>query len=79
LTSQLDLGEAIYKKLAAKQFMQAADHALEARRQESVAVAAQAYFDLSFAQAAVGVAGEAVRIATNYEAHPNKSRWPGAR
>ena len=68
LVGQLDLGDAIYKKLAAKQLQHAADHALEAQRQDSVAAAAQGYFDLAFAQAAVGVAQEAVRISTNYEA-----------
>jgi outer membrane protein TolC len=67
LVSQLDLGDAIYKKLAAKQLEHAADHALEAQRQDSVAGAAQAYFDLAFAQASVSVAEESVRISTNYE------------
>jgi len=65
--SQLDLGDAIYQKLAAKQLEHAAEHALDAQRQDSTAVAAQGYFDLAFAQAAVGVSQEAVRISTNYE------------
>ncbi len=68
LVSQLDLGDAIYKKLAAKQLQHAADHALEAQRQDSITFAARDYFDLAFAQTAVGVAQEAVRISTNYEA-----------
>jgi len=68
LVSQLDLGDAIYKKLAAKQLEHAADHALDAQRQDSVSAAAQSYFDLAFAQAAVSVSGEAVRISTDYEA-----------
>lgn len=68
LVSQLDLGDAIYKKLAARQLEHAADHALEAQRQDSVTFAARGYFDLAFAQAAVGVAREAVRISTNYQA-----------
>jgi outer membrane protein TolC len=68
LVGQWDLGDAIYQKLAARQFETAAGHAFEAQRQDSAVLAAQNYFDLSFAQAAVGVSQEAVRIATNYEA-----------
>jgi outer membrane protein TolC len=68
LVSQLDLGDAIYKKLAARQLERAAGYAFEAQRQDSITTAAQGYFDLAFAQTAVGVSGEAVRIATNYEA-----------
>src|ERR1043166_4315553 len=59
---QLDLGEAIYQSLAAKQLAKAADHALEAQRQDSVLAAAQGYFELALAQGAVGVANEAARI-----------------
>ena len=64
---QLDLGDAIYKSLAAKQLAKAADHALEAQRQDSVLAAAQGYFELALTQGAVGVANEAVRIAGDYE------------
>jgi outer membrane protein TolC len=65
--SQLDLGNAIYQKLAAKQLQRAADHALQAQRQDSIAAAALGYFDLAFAKAAVGISKEAVGISTNYE------------
>ena len=68
LAAQLDLGDAIYKSLAAKQLVKAADFALQAQRQESVTAAALGYFDLAFARAAIGVAREAVRISTNYQA-----------
>ena len=68
LVSQLDLGDAIYNKLAARQLEHASEHALEAQRQDTVATAAQGYFDLAFAHASVGVSEEAVRISTNYEA-----------
>lgn len=68
LVGQWELGDAIYKKLAAKQLEHAAGHAFEAQRQDSITFAARDYFDLAFAQAAVGVAREAVRISTNYEA-----------
>lgn len=64
---QLELGDAIYETLAAKQLAKAADHAFEVQRQETVLAAAQGYFDLTMAQSAVGVAREAVRIAGEYE------------
>jgi outer membrane protein TolC len=64
---QLDIGDAIYKSLAAKQIARAAGHALEAQRQETVLAAAQGYFDLALSQGATGVANESVRISTNYE------------
>lgn len=68
LGSQLDLGDAIYRRLAAKQLARSADHAVEGQRQETIFQAAQAYFDLALNQAAIAVARDAVRIATNYEA-----------
>ncbi|MCX6898817.1 MAG: TolC family protein [Verrucomicrobia bacterium] len=67
LTAQVDIGDALYKTLAAKQLIHAADHALDAQRQETILAAAQGYFDLAKAQAAVGVAQEAVRISQDYE------------
>ena len=67
LTAQLDLGDALYKTLAARQLVKAADQALAAQRQDAVLAAAQGYFDLAKAQAAVGVATEAVRISQAYE------------
>src|SRR5947207_9008178 len=56
LTAQMDLGDAIYKSLAAKQLVKAADYALDAQRQDAIVAAAQGYFDLAFGQAAVDVA-----------------------
>jgi outer membrane protein TolC len=64
---QLDLGDALYKALATKQLTKAADHALEAQRQDSVLAAAHGYFDLALARGAVGVANESVRISSEYE------------
>lgn len=64
---QFDLGDAIYKTLAAKQLAKAADHGFEAQRQDSVLTAVDGYFDLAQAQSAVGVANDAVRIAGGYE------------
>lgn len=70
---QLDLGDALYKTLAAKQLAKAADHGFEAQRQDSVFAAAQGYFDLAQAQSAVGVANEAVRISSDYESQLSRA------
>jgi outer membrane protein TolC len=67
LAVQVDIGDALYKSLAAKQFVKAADHAFEAQRQDSVIAAAQGYYELTFAQGAVGVAKESLRINSDYE------------
>ena len=77
LGAQIDLGEAYYRQLAAKQLVRAADHALEAQRQESTAAAAQSYFDLLAAGAAVGVAAEAVKISSTYEAQVERAVGAG--
>jgi outer membrane protein TolC len=67
LGAQVDIGDALYKSLAAKQLVKAADQGLEAQRQDTVLAAAQGYFELSFAQGAVGVAKESLRINADYE------------
>jgi len=63
---QLELGDALYKTLAAKQVFQAAGQGLEAQRQESIFAAAAGYFDLLKAHAAMGVAGDALKISRDY-------------
>lgn len=68
LAAEVDIGDAIYKRLAAKQQVNFAEHAVAAQQQETTLNAAQNYFTLLFAQAAVGVANEAIRISTNHEA-----------
>jgi outer membrane protein TolC len=65
--AQVDVGDALYKALAAKQLARAAVHGLEAQRQGSVFAAAQAYFELALAANAVSVARESVRISTDYQ------------
>jgi outer membrane protein TolC len=67
LAAQVDIGDALYKSLAAKQLVKAADHALEAQRQDSVTAAALGYYELVFAQGSVGVAKESLRINSDYE------------
>ncbi|HEY5910334.1 MAG TPA: TolC family protein [Verrucomicrobiae bacterium] len=66
LTAQVDIGDALYQSLAAKQQVNVTRYASDAQRQASISSAAQGYFDLLVAQAVVKVAEEAVRISSNY-------------
>ncbi len=68
LSGQLELGDAIYRNLASRQLVKAADYALESERQNAIVAAAQGYFDLVKAHSSVGVAREAIGISTNYSA-----------
>ena len=77
LSGQLDLGDAIYKNLAARQLVKASDHALEGQRQDVLVAAAQGYFDLLKARSSVEVAREAVRISTNYSAQVEQAVGAG--
>ncbi len=67
LTAQVELGDAVYKSLAAKQLVNAADHALESQRQDSTLAAAQGYYDLAKARAIVEVVKESVNISQDYQ------------
>src|SRR5438876_9020758 len=67
LTAQMDLGDAVYKSLAGKQLVNAADHALESQRQDSTLAAAQGYYDLAKAKAIVEVVKEALSISQDYQ------------
>ena len=64
---QLDLGDALYKQLAAKQITKATEHGAEAQRRQSVLEAAEMYFDLCKGQANVTVASEALGTSKEYE------------
>jgi len=66
LIGQLDLGEAIYRKLAAHQTLKASDYALESQRQDAILAAAQAYLDLLKAAGSITAAREALSLSTNY-------------
>jgi len=63
---QLDLGDAIYKRLAAKQLSRAAEHGAAAQKLQSTLAAAEGYFDLVKANSSAGVAREAVQISADY-------------
>jgi outer membrane protein TolC len=67
LAAQLDLGDAIYGALAAKQMVRASDHALEAQRQDTVSSAAQVYLDLTKAKALAETAAEALKTSRDYQ------------
>jgi outer membrane protein TolC len=67
-TAQVDFGEALFRKLAARRAVDAARHFADARQQDSVLQAALGYFDLARAKAASGVAAESVHIAEDYAA-----------
>src|SRR5947207_11962631 len=67
ITAQMDLGDAVYKTLAAKQLVHAAGHALESQRQDSTLAAAQGYYDLAKAKAIVDVVKEALSISQDYQ------------
>ncbi len=67
INAQLDLGDAIYKRLAAKQLTKAASQALASQQLHTVAAAAQNYFELAKAEGLIRTAEEAVRISENYE------------
>ena len=62
----LNLGDAWYKRLAAKQKAAAAASEVETQRLTSLARAAAGYFELVRAQSIVAVAEEAVRISEDY-------------
>ncbi len=66
VVAQLDLGDAIYKRLAAKQFTMAASHGVAAQKQQSILAATESYFELARWQANVRVADEAVHISKDY-------------
>lgn len=67
LSASLDFGEAVYKRLAARQLTSAAGHAIDAQKRASVLAAVEAYLDLAKAHADASVAREAVKVAQEYK------------
>jgi len=67
LAAQVDLGDAIYKSLAAKQLVKASDQVLEAQRQDTILNAAQGYFELTKSKALVEVVNDALRTSQDYQ------------
>jgi outer membrane protein TolC len=67
LIAQLELGDAVYSSLVAKQLVKASDHALEAQRQDTILAAAQRYLDLAKAKALAAVAADALNTSQDYQ------------
>ena len=67
LAAQVDIGDALYKSLAAKQMAKAAEEGFQAQRQDSVFAASQNFFDLAFAQTSLSVEKQSLDINTDYE------------
>jgi outer membrane protein TolC len=67
ITAQVNLGEAIFEKLVASQNLSAASYSVDARKNDTIASAAYAYFELVNATANVEIAQEALRISQDYE------------
>ncbi len=67
LAAQVDLGDAIYKSLAAKQLVKASDQALETQRQDTILNAAQGYLELAKAKALVEVTTDALKTSQDYQ------------
>jgi outer membrane protein TolC len=63
----LNLGDALFQKLAARQLHAAAGYDTQAQRSDTLYVAASAYFDLVNAVVGADIAREAVRISHDYE------------
>lgn len=67
ITAQVDLGDAWYTTLAARQNVAAASAALRSQQQDATLAAAQAYFDLLRAQALVAAQRDALETSQNYQ------------
>ena len=67
LRAQVNLGDAIYQSLAARQHVTASELALEAQQHDTILAAARAFFELSRARGLVEVARQSVQTSEDYE------------
>jgi outer membrane protein TolC len=67
LAAQLELGEAIYQSLAAKQLVRASEQGIASQVQDAIVSAAKGYFDLVKGKALVEVATEAMKTSQDYQ------------
>ncbi len=74
---QVELGNAIFEKLAARQRQRAAGYDIETSRSDTALAAADAYFDLVDAVTVADIAAEAVRISQDYEDQLNRAYQAG--
>ncbi len=73
ISSQVNLGDAIFQKLAASRLQSAAEYSVDAGRNITLFAAASAYLDLVAAYANTKIAEEAVRISSDYESQINRA------
>lgn len=73
IAAELNLGEAIYQNLAAKQLAAARAEGIERQRAESMLEAGLAYYDLAFANALETASHEAVRLSEDQEKQLNSA------
>ena len=73
LTSQVNLGDAIFNKLAASRLQTAAEFSVDAGRNVTLYSAAAGYIDLVNDLVAVKIAEDAVRISSEYEDQINRA------
>jgi len=73
LTLQVDLGDAIYQSLAARQLARAAEESVEISRQDEVLAAATGYLELARAEASIAVLRDGLRIAEDYAAQVRRA------
>jgi outer membrane protein TolC len=66
ITAQVNLGDAVYRELAARQLVVASSERVDAQRQDSTLAAAQGYFDLLKSKLLVDVVQEAMETSARY-------------
>jgi outer membrane protein TolC len=67
VTAQVDIGDALFATLAARQLLDASNAAVTVQQQDSTLNAATGYFDLARAKALVEVARDALQTSASYE------------
>ncbi|PHX58889.1 MAG: hypothetical protein CK522_01840 [Opitutia bacterium] len=77
LSLSLELGEAVYRRLAAQQTAQAAEHGLAAQRRQTILQASLAYFDLAKSQQTVALLEDSVRSAREYHGQVGRAVQAG--
>ena len=73
LTLQVDLGDAIYQSLAARQLARAAGESVEVSRQDEMLAAATGYLELARSEASIAVLRDGLRIAQDYAAQVHRA------
>jgi outer membrane protein TolC len=73
VTAQVNLGDAIFQKLATSRLKSAAEYSVDAGRNATILAAASAYFELVSALSNVKIAEEALRISKSYEDQLNRA------